>query len=381
MREPGTLNSTPDQLCQGDHWTPQEANRQLKVFASAWSDRATWEDRAKVIREGILEGLAWKQMPKDPGSLAPLIHSRREFDGYTVENIAIQSFPGFYVTGNLYQPTAPAESFPAILNPHGHRPHKRLTDEVQRRCASMARLGAIAFAYDMLGHGESTQVTHANPISALLHTWNSKRVLDYLLSRPDVDPKRIGITGGSGGGTQSFLLTAIDDRITASAPVVQVSAHFFGGCGCESGMPIHKSDRHQTNNVEIAALTAPRPLLLVSDGADWTRNTPNVELPYIRKVYELYDAEPNVENAHFPTEGHDYGYSKRCAVYNFFAHHFGLNWKSIPCTPDGGYDEAFVTVLTPEELYVFNPSHPRPSDALMGDDAVMEALGFALPSP
>ncbi|GHC02774.1 hypothetical protein GCM10007047_19310 [Cerasicoccus arenae] len=251
---------------------------------------------------------------------------------------------------------------------------------MQLRCASMARLGTIVFAYDMLGHGDSTQVTHSIPIAALLQTWNSKCVLDYLLSRSDVDPTRIGITGASGGGTQTFLLTAIDERITASAPVVQVSAHFFGGCGCESGMPIHKSDHHQTSNVEFAALAAPRPQLIVSDGADWTRNTPNIEFPYIQKVYALYDAEPNIENAHFPTEAHDYGYSKRCAVYNFFAHHFKLNWKSIPYTPDGGYDESFVTILPPEELRVFNDEYPRPENALIGDDAVMEALNFQMPS-
>jgi dienelactone hydrolase len=365
---------TADMLCVGRYWTPDEANLMMKEFASSWDDRESWESRADTIREGILKGLYWDHRPKIEGNFNPIIHSRREMDGYVVENIAIESFPGFYITGNLYTPAEPKAKNPAILNPHGHAADKRLKECVQKRCAVFARLGAIAFAYDMVGYAESTQVGHDIPIAALLQTWNSTRVLEYLLSRPDVDPGRIGMTGGSGGGTQTFILTAIDQRITVSAPVVQVSAHFFGGCVCESGMPIHKSDHHQTNNVEIAATAAPRPLLLVSDGADWTRNTPRIEYPYVQSIYALYDAEHKAEHVHLPQEGHDYGYSKRTSVYPFFAFHLGLRYKDIPYNE--GFDESFVTVLPEEALRVFNEDHPRPENALEGDDAVMAYLGF-----
>ncbi len=358
-----------DMLCVGRHWTPDEANLQMKEFAAHWNDRASWETRAEKIRSVMREGMQWDKMPDITGNFNPIIHSTREMDGYIVENIAIESFPGFYITGNLYRPTESKGKLAAILSPHGHLEDKRLLEDVQTRCAVLARMGAVVFAYDMLGRGESQQVDHYIPIALVLQTYNSKRVLDYLLSRSDVDSERVGMTGGSGGATQTFMLTALDDRITASAPVVQVSAHFFGGCVCESGMPVHKSADLQTNNVEIAALAAPRPMILVSNGGDWTRNTPRIEYPYIQSVYALYDAEHKVENVHLPAERHDYRYSKRAPVYNFFADYLQLNPGAIPY--EDGYKEDFVTILPKDDLKVFNDEYSLPTDALEGDEAVM----------
>jgi len=361
-------------LCVGGHWTEDEANLEMKEFRSSWNDLDSWKKRADMIRQGIMDGMQLEKMPVIEGQFHPIIHSRKEMDGYVVENIAIESFPGFWITGNLYTPLQAEKKNAAVLCPHGHAADKRFTDDVQIRSAALARMGAIVFAYDMVGYGESQQVNHKMPIALLLQTYNSRRVLEYLLSRPDVDPERIGMTGGSGGGTQTFMLTALDDRITVSAPVVQVSAHFFGGCVCESGMPVHKSDHHQTNNVEIAALCAPRPLLLVSNGADWTRNTPRIEFPYIQQIYALYDAENKVENVHLPLEKHDYGPSKRAAAYNFLGHHLRLSMGSLPY--DNGYKEDFVSILEPDQLRVFDAEHPLPSGALQGDEAVMEYLGI-----
>ncbi len=361
-------------LCMGGHWTEDEANLKMKEFRSSWKDLESWENRADMIRQGIIHGMQLEKMPVIEGQFNAVIHHHREMDGYAVENIAIESFPGFWICGNLYTPLQAKERNPAVLCPHGHAADKRFTADVQIRSAALARMGAIVFAYDMVGYGESQQVNHKMPIALLLQTYNSRRVLEYLLSRPDVDPERIGMTGGSGGGTQTFMLTAIDKRITVSAPVVQVSAHFFGGCICESGMPVHKSKHHQTNNVEIAALCAPRPLLLVSNGADWTRNTPRIEFPYIQQVYALYDAENRVENVHLPLEKHDYGPSKRAAAYNFLGHHLNLNMGRIPY--DNGYREDFVSILDPDQLKVFDAEHPLPSDALQGDKAVMIFLGI-----
>lgn len=367
--------SQKNMLCVGHHWTEDEANLKMKQFAASWKDRSSWEKRAAIIKQGIIEGMKLDQMPDIKGNFNARITNTRKFDGYVVENVQIESFPGFYITGNIYRPVDVAGKNAAVLCPHGHLKDKRLKEDVQYRSAVLARMGAIVFAYDMVGHGDSHQVdSHDMPIAMLLQTWNSKRVLEYLLSRSDVDSKRIGITGGSGGGTQTFLLTAIDDRITASVPCVQVSAHFFGGCICESGMPIHKSDHHQTNNVEIAALCAPRPMLIISDGNDWTRNTPRVEYPYIQRVYALYNAEHKVENVHFQAEKHDYGYSKRAAMYNFFAYHLKLNSHKVTWSPT--VNENFVTILPPDELRVYTKDNPMPKDALMGNQAIMDYLNL-----
>lgn len=363
-------------LCTGNYWSEDEAAIIMKKFASEWHDLPSWEARANRIKEGIIEGLQLEKMPKITGDFNPIINDRKEMDGYIVENIAIESFPGFYITGNLYRPLETKEKYAAILSPHGHLKNKRFTDYVQKRCAVLARMGAIVFAYDMVGYGECKQVKHNIPIALLLQTWNSKRVLDYLLSRPDVDSERIGMTGGSGGGTQTFILTAIDNRIKVSAPVVQVSAHFFGGCICESGLPIHKSSNHQTNNVEITALCAPRPLLLVSDGDDWTRNTPRVEYPYLQKVYSLYGQDSKVENTHLPMEKHDFGISKRAAVYDFFTRHLQLNNNIVPNKE--GHQEDFVTVLSEDALKVFDKQQPKPKNMLHGNKAVIKYLGINL---
>lgn len=359
-------------LCQGPYFTEEEGRAALKKFAATYNDQASWEKRAERIRKGILEGSKIMALPKNT-LLKPLIHSRRNYDGYTVENVAFESLPGFFVTGNLYRPAQKQPSYAAILSPHGHGQDPRFGESVQKRCATLARMGAIVFAYDMVGMGDADQCSHKHPQALTLQTQNSIRAIDFLLTLPGVDPKRIGITGESGGGTQTFLLTALDKRIAVSVPVVMVSAYFFGGCTCESGMPIHKSADHQTSNVEIAALAAPRPMLLVSDGKDWTKNTPNDEYPYIRNVYRLYGKEGQVENIHLPEEGHDYGISKRKAMYPFMARQLKLDLKKVT-DAKGEINESFVKVEERPVLEVFNQQHPRPAYAINGDDAVNNML-------
>lgn len=349
------------ELRQGNFQSEQAAKEELAEFARSYSNPEQWKARAKNIREAILRGAELAPLPKKC-PLNPIIHSKRKHDGYTVENVAFESLPGVFVTGNLYRPEQGEGPFATVLCTHGHGPLSRFGADHQIRCATLARMGAVVFSYSMVGYAEWKEDgwEHKIPKVLKLHLWNSIRAVDFLLSLDDVDPKRIAVTGESGGGTQSFLLTAVDDRIAVSVPVVMVSAHFFGGCDCESGMPVHKSSTHVTNNAEIAALAAPRPMLLISDGKDWTKNTPNVEFPYIKNVYRLYDAEANVENLHLPDEGHDYGPSKRIGAYKFLAKHLGLSLENIT-KPDGSIDESFAVVEKQSDMLVFTPKHPRPA--------------------
>lgn len=356
---------------------PEEAGAaNLEAFAKTFSTLDEWRERAKRNREGILKGAGLVPLP-ERSPLNAHVHSRKEMNGYSVENVRFESFPGFFVTGNLYRPLRKGglAKFAGVLCPHGHSKAGRLAEYTQVRCAALARMGAMVFAYDMVGWNEDAKsVDHRRDNNVFAYqTWNSMRALDYLLSFREVDPRRIGVTGESGGGTQTFMLTALDPRVRAAAPVVMASAHFYGGCNCESGMPVHESDIHKTNNAEIAAMAAPRPLLLVSVGGDWTKNTPKVEFPYARRVYSLFGSPNNVENFHLADEGHGYELSKRKPVYRFLAKTLKLRLSQIT-NQDGEITEDFFEALPKEKLLVFTEENPRPKHALQGSETTLAAF-------
>ena len=270
----------------------------------------------------------------------------RKYDGYSVQNFALETAPGIYVCGSIYAPLAKGKH-PLIICPNGHFNQGRYRKDQQERLGTLARMGAICVDYDLYGWGESAkQVGEQAHRTAEAHTiqiMNGLLILDYMLdNRKDIDLSRIGVNGGSGGGTQTVLLSVLDNRFTAAAPVVSLASHFDGGCPCESGKPIQLAGGG-TCNAELAAFFAPKPLLIVSDTGDWTASVPELEYPYLQNIYSFYDAADNVTNVHLPGERHDFGPNKRTAVYDFFAKTFGLDASKI--------DESKITIVPEETLY------------------------------
>ena len=361
--------------------TVEEGKEQLQHLATLYNDVQSWEKRKATLKQCLLSTLHLSSLPPAPAS-KPIVTALRKFDGYTVENIAIESLPGVFISGSLYRPAKSKGKLPVILNPDGHFAKGRYREDCQYRCATLARMGAIAFSYDLFGwDGESRlQVKpedHRRALVQSIQALNTIRIIDYLLSLKEADPERVAITGASGGGSQSMLIAAIDDRIKLSVPVVMLSSYHSGGCPCESGMGTHLCGGG-TNNVEVAALAAPKPQLIVSDGKDWTQNVPQNEFPHLQRIYGFYGKADEVKNVHLPTEGHDYGPSKRRAMYDFVAQHFRLNVNALK-DKAGNVDESKVTVEKEPALYVFGEQGERlPAHALKSFDAVAGAFNKAV---
>ena len=313
---------------------PQQDRRNTEIrhtdrhYSMRSYTRAQWEERAAFLRRQVLFSAGLLPLPEktplNPRSTEPIVH-----DDYSVSAVLLETYPGFFLGGNLYRPVGEPRPSPAIVSPHGHWRYGRFENSefnsVPARAISLARQGYVVFAYDMVGWNDTQQVPHGFAgsreelwlIGTLgLQLWNSIRVVDYLASLPDVDAGRIGVTGASGGATQGFLLAAVDDRIGYTAPVNMVSFLMQGGSPCENA-PLLRIDTH---NVELAAAFAPKPQLLVSATGDWTVNTPAEEFPAVQSIYRLLDAEANVEWRRFDSP-HNYHRDSREAVYGFFGRH------------------------------------------------------------
>lgn len=336
---------------------------------SAPASRTGWEKRSEELKAQILTAAGLDPMPvKNP--LNSRVFGRKLFGAVAVEKVLLETMPGFFLAGNLYRPAEQRQNLPAVLTPHGHWKHGRLEDieeySVPALGYNLARLGFVVFAYDMVGYNDTKQLPHNfgqleseslwgfHPLA--VQTWNSIRALDFVAALPGVDRSRIAVTGASGGGTQSFILSAIDERVAASIPVNMISAHFQGGCDCENAPGL----RLGTNNMEIAALTAPRPMLMVAATKDWTEDTPRIEHPAVKAIYDLLGAGGQLEMLQIDAP-HNYNRKSREAAYRFL-------WKRLvsetrPCE-----------LCTEEKLPISNLDELRllkdgylPENALSGD--------------
>lgn len=354
-----------------------------------------WEARAAELRRQTRLALGlWPWPTRTPSE--PVVHGKVQRDGYTVEKVYLQSYPGHYVTGNLYRPTnSSAKKHPAVLCPHGHWANGRFYDAgqqrvrqqivqgaerfevggrypIQARCAQLARMGCVVFNYDMIGYADSQQMDHRPGYRKELDTktdwgyfstqaelrlqnmmglqaWNSVRALDWVSRLPEVDPERIAVTGASGGGTQTFILCAIDPRPAVSFPAVMVSTAMQGGCTCENAPYL----RVETGNIELAALFAPKPLGMTA-ADDWTIEIATKGYPELKQLYRLYDQEDFVFAKPLTHFKHNYNYVSRAVMYQWFNKHLKLGWKE-PIV-----EEDFLP-LSREEASVWNAEHPQPA--------------------
>jgi dienelactone hydrolase len=377
-------------VCRGDAADANPAKTLNDYFPFAVPKTiADWQDRAAFVRTQVRVACGIYPEPvKTP--LQAVVHGKVARDGYTVEKVFFQSVPGHTVCGNLYRPANANPKCPAVLFAHGHWENGRLhevpagsaramvqrgeeADEPQARRfmqaipITLARRGYVVFQYDMVGYADSTSIGHvarsgvphpngfADAAGELhlqslfgLQTWNGVRALDFLTSLPDVDAGKIGMTGASGGGTQTFILAAIDDRIATAVPAVMVSTAMQGGCVCENTSLL----RVRTGNIELAGLIAPRPLALTGAN-DWTKEIETKGYPELKQLYTLLGKPENVSAKAWPQFPHNFNKPAREYMYAWFDRHLMGKAEAAP--------EPKFEPVDPQRLRVFDPEHPRPA--------------------
>ncbi|MCM1079011.1 MAG: DUF4974 domain-containing protein [Bacteroidales bacterium] len=326
----------------------EDGQKMLTWLSSLYENKTEWEARRDTLRRELRQRLQIDEyLDSCVKGRKAVLSKVRKYDGYTVQNICIETLPGEHVFGSIYTPASKGKHA-LIICPGGHFYDGRYRKDQQQRLGTLARMGAICVDFDLYAWGESEEeypkhnVDRAHVIQAL----NGLVLLNWMIENrgKQIDMTRIGANGGSGGGTHTVLLTALDSRFTAAAPTVNLASHFDGGCPCESGKPIQLS-AGGTCNPEILAMFAPNPVLVVSDGGDWTASVPELEYPYLQRIWGFYGKKDAVRNVHLPKERHDFGPNKRTANYDFFIDVFNLDRSKL--------DESRVTI-EPKEMMMTN---------------------------
>lgn len=308
--------------------------------------RADIEERKKVARERIMDAIG--PFPERTDMKA-VVTGAFERSGYRVEKILLQSRPGLYVTGLLYIPTSGRGPFPAVLGTCGHTDNGKAADVYQRIWISLALKGYVVFAFDPPGQGErfdyydtalgesivrGTVIEHTmagiqciltGSNAANYFIWDEIRSLDYLLSRPEVDPKRVAVTGNSGGGVQSAYLGALDDRLAACVPSCYMTSWrrlwtTLGPQDAEQNMIPFVGGK--LDFVDYIIPFAPKPYLMNTAIQDFfsiigARET----YSSARRLYGIMGAEDMLRMFE-ADDVHGYSKPRREAMYGFLNEHF-----------------------------------------------------------
>jgi dienelactone hydrolase len=335
------------------------------------ADLAAWQAQRTLLRQQL--ELAWGGFPQQHAPLEARILETLDRPDYRIEKIVFQTLPGVFMTASAWVPKISGK-LPAVLCVHGHWAGAKQDPHVQARCAGLARLGFFVLAVDAFGageraigeqlgeyHGEMTAATLfpiGRPLSGI-QVYENGRAVDYLCSRPEVDPQRIGITGASGGGNQSMYAGAWDERFKAVAPVCSVGTYqaYLGAacCMCE----VVPGALAMTEESRILALTAPRALLIISatqDAFQFSVGEAAKSISAARPVFSLYNL-PDLPRHTVVESPHDYNQPMREAMYGFMTQHLKGQGTGQPIP------EPPISLEEPEALRCY-PGTTRPDDWL-----------------
>ena len=331
-----------------------------------------WQDQQPQRHAEFIEMMGLQEMPLDAHK--PDLNIRQtgtiQKDGYRIEKLYYESLPGLYVPANLYIPDHLEEPAPAILYVCGHSPTQKVRYQPYPR--KFAELGFVCLIIETIQMGEVCGDHHGCYSKGWFHwysrgynpggveLWNAIRGLDLLSERPEVDPERLGVTGISGGGSQSWYIAAADPRVKAVAPVcgastleAQIGTRTIDG-HCDCMMPINT---FLWDFQDIGALIAPRPLLIAQADRDGLNTIESVQglKKDIKKMYDLYGVPGHISLVESPG-GHSYHKISRQEIHSFFIKH--LMDKDVSPEETGDIDETGENALSADDLKVYTDGIP-----------------------
>ncbi len=381
---------SPDRGQPGDEmiqkYLAREAQRIHDTFAEDISSPEDWQELRTRYRQEYLYMLGlWPMPEKSP--LKAMVTGTLEGDGYVVEMLHYQSMPGLYVTGNLYRPShiQDGERLPAVFYVCGHSHCGRDGNKTayQSHGIWFARHGYLCLVVDTLQLGEIAAIHHGTYrenrwwwhsrgyTPAGVECLNGIRGIDYLISRPEVDPQRIAVTGISGGGAATFWITAADERVAVAVPVSGMAdlpsyvanRVINGHCDC-----MFLCNTFQWPWPRIAALIAPRPMLFTNSDHDaiFPMDANRRVINRLERVYSLYGAGDLVDGF-VSIGGHAYRQDIRQAAYRFINTHLKSDPRLVTDSevdiPTGPRDKREYAIA-PERLRVFPQDSDIPADEL-----------------